>query len=95
MQIAKPVFFQEAQNFSVAAPAVPTRRDLWFAKARELIRWTFDIDDGAGGIVCFLCVLAVFGTLVVRLVQLDHSLDSQSLKCVTDTHSLQTSCEFE
>jgi hypothetical protein len=95
MQIAEPVF-SETSNFSVAAPAAPARHYLWLSKARSGVRWVFDIDDGAGAAVCFVCVLAVFATLVVRLVQLDHSLDSQSLKCTAvDKTTLQMHCEFQ
>ena len=45
---------------------------------------------------CFLCVILVFGTLVVRLVELDRSLDAQTLRCsAVDKNSLQMSCEFQ
>ena len=96
MQIAQPIIPETTQNFSLVAPAAPTSAQLWFAKTRAFVRWTFDVDDGAGAAVCFLCVLAVFGTLVVRLVELDHSLDSQSLKCsAVNTKSLEMKCEFQ
>ena len=95
MQIADPVFV-ETTNFSVAAPVAPARHSQWFAKVRAFVRWTFDVDDGAGAAVCFVCVLAVFSTLVVRLVQLDQNLDAQSLKCTAvDTKTLQMHCEFQ
>ncbi len=95
MQITEPVL-SDTGNYSVVTAAAPTRAQTLFAKVRAFTRWTFDIDDGAGAIVCFACVLAVFGTLVFRLAQLDASLDSQALKCTAvNKQTLEMNCEFQ
>jgi hypothetical protein len=94
MQITKqtvpeppPVSFELA--VSTYTPPARTR-------VRDRIRWLFDIDDGAGAVVCMACVLAVFGTLFVRLVQLDNTLENQQLQCrPLDKTTLQMECKFE
>jgi hypothetical protein len=95
MQITRPVISPQLQSTPAAIAYAPARKD-WTQSARRAVRWLFDIDDGGGAITCFLCVIAVFGMLVVRLVELDHNLDAQSLKCTAiDQHTLQMRCEFE
>ena len=96
MQIARPVISPDLQSFALpeapALPAAPTA----LSKATAAVRYVFDIDDGAGGLTCMVCVLTIFAVLVLRLAQLDNALESQSLNCQPiNTHSLQMECKFE
>jgi hypothetical protein len=96
MQISRPIVSHPLLSASDAVPYTPHPTAQWFLRVRRAVSWMFDIDDGGGAITCFVCVLAVFGTLVFRLVELDHSLDSQMLKCTAvDKNTLQMQCEFK
>ena len=95
MQITRPVIVPDLQSFAMPEPVALPAPSL-LGKAVAALRYVFDIDDGAGGLTCMLCVLAIFGVLVTRLAQLDNALDSQSLLCSQiNKNSLQMECKFE
>jgi hypothetical protein len=66
------------------------------ARAKRRLRWWFDIDDGGGAITLMAAVILVFGTLFIRLVDLNHSLNVKAMNCrALDTTTLQVSCQYE
>ena len=96
MQISRPIVSPDLQSFATPGPVAVPPSPTPFGKAAAALRHVFDIDDGAGGVTCMLCVLAVFGVLVTRLAQLDYALDSQALNCKPlNPHTLQMECKFE
>ena len=95
MQITRPIISPELQSFITPEPAAAAAAPTVWGKSMAAVRYVFDIDDGAGGLTCMLCVLAIFGLLVTRLAQLDSALDSQKLNCQVNGHTLAVNCKYE
>jgi hypothetical protein len=100
MQIGKLVIGEPNQSAPLVMaeqqPAVARpRRSARWRRAEEIARWVFDIDDGAGAVICMLTVLSLFGFLSLRLYQLDRSLTHETMVCKpVDQKSLQVECRL-